>query len=135
MDIRIRYRVCFASSSSSSIQSSYDKPANFASVMSDSKTLRVGWHREHFLSPLLQLAAQDEGKTFELVECPGGTGEMQVKMREGEIDVCIGTCWIVALPYHRYLSPACDCIATILRPRSRVSTWCQRGGRWQGADS
>ena len=52
--------------------------------------LRVGWHREHFLSPLLQLAAKDNGATFELVECPGGTGEMQVKLREGQIDVCIG---------------------------------------------
>lgn len=52
--------------------------------------LKVGWHREHFLSPLLQLAKEDDGKTFELVECPGGTGEMQVKLREGEIDVCIG---------------------------------------------
>ncbi|KAI9636285.1 uncharacterized protein MKK02DRAFT_44989 [Dioszegia hungarica] len=54
-----------------------------------SKPLRVGWHREHFLSPLLQFAAEDKGETFELVECPGGTGEMQVKMKEGEIDVCI----------------------------------------------
>lgn len=52
--------------------------------------LRVGWHREHFLSPLLQLAAQDGGKTFTLVECPGGTGDMQVKLKNGEIDVCIG---------------------------------------------
>ena len=52
--------------------------------------LKVGWHREHFLSPLLHLAAKDSGETFELVECPGGTGEMQVKLREGEIDVCIG---------------------------------------------
>jgi hypothetical protein len=55
-----------------------------------SKPLRVGWHREHFLSPLLQFAAEDKGQTFELVECPGGTGEMQVKMKAGEIDVCIG---------------------------------------------
>lgn len=54
--------------------------------------LRVGWHREHFLSPLLQLAEKDAGSTFELVECPGGTGEMQVKLRDGEIDVCIGAC-------------------------------------------
>lgn len=55
-----------------------------------SAKLRVGWHREHFLSPLLQLAEKDAGATFELVECPGGTGEMQVKLREGQIDVCIG---------------------------------------------
>ena len=55
-----------------------------------SQKLRVGWHREHFLSPLLQLAEKDAGSTFELVECPGGTGEMQVKLRDGEIDLCIG---------------------------------------------
>ena len=52
--------------------------------------LRVGWHREHFLSPLLQYAEKDKGETFELVECPGGTGDMQVKLKNGEIDVCIG---------------------------------------------
>jgi hypothetical protein len=57
-----------------------------------SQKLRVGWHREHFLSPLLQLAEKDVGSTFELVECPGGTGEMQVKLRDGEIDLCIGAC-------------------------------------------
>ncbi|WWC59579.1 uncharacterized protein I303_102136 [Kwoniella dejecticola CBS 10117] len=51
--------------------------------------LKIGWHREHFLSPLLQFAAQDKGETFELVECPGGTGEMQVKLKSGEIDLCI----------------------------------------------
>ncbi|WWD00706.1 hypothetical protein V866_007641 [Kwoniella sp. B9012] len=51
--------------------------------------LKVGWHREHFLSPLLQFAEQDKGDTFELVECPGGTGEMQVKLKNGEIDLCI----------------------------------------------
>jgi len=55
-----------------------------------SAKLRVGWHREHFLSPLLRFADKDQGKTFELVECPGGTGEMQVKLKNGEIDVCIG---------------------------------------------
>ncbi|KIR33075.1 hypothetical protein I352_04442 [Cryptococcus deuterogattii MMRL2647] len=51
--------------------------------------LRVGWHREHFLSPLLQFVEQDKGETVELVECPGGTGEMQVKLKNGEIDLCI----------------------------------------------
>ncbi|KAK4686521.1 hypothetical protein P7C73_g3609, partial [Tremellales sp. Uapishka_1] len=51
--------------------------------------LRIGWHREHFLSPLLQYHAKDAGATFELVECPGGTGEMQVKLKNGEIDLCI----------------------------------------------
>ncbi|KAG7571110.1 hypothetical protein FFLO_00935 [Filobasidium floriforme] len=49
--------------------------------------LKVGWHREHFLSPLLQLHAAKGG--FELVECPGGTGDMQAKLKAGEIDVCI----------------------------------------------
>lgn len=63
-----------------------------------STKLRVGWHREHFLSPLLQLAAKDNGATFELVECPGGTGEMQVKMKNDEIDVCIGKS---GFPTHR----------------------------------
>ncbi|WVR04750.1 hypothetical protein IAU60_001761 [Kwoniella sp. DSM 27419] len=57
--------------------------------MSHSRPLRVGWHREHFLSPLLQLVEEDKGKTIELVECPGGTGEMQVKLKNGEIDLCI----------------------------------------------
>ncbi|WVQ91802.1 hypothetical protein IAS59_005606 [Cryptococcus gattii] len=51
--------------------------------------LRVGWHREHFLSPLLQFVEKDKGETVELVECPGGTGEMQVKLKNGEIDLCI----------------------------------------------
>ena len=53
-------------------------------------TLRVGWHREHFLSPLLQFAEKDADAPFELIECPGGTGEMQVKLKNGEIDLCIG---------------------------------------------
>ncbi|KAL0243563.1 hypothetical protein I308_105530 [Cryptococcus tetragattii IND107] len=51
--------------------------------------IRVGWHREHFLSPLLQFVEKDKGDTVELVECPGGTGEMQVKLKNGEIDLCI----------------------------------------------
>lgn len=63
--------------------------------------LRVGWHREHFLTPLLQLAEEDAGRTFELVECPGGTGEMQVKMREGEIDICIGE-WDRCVAYYLF---------------------------------
>ncbi|BEI81260.1 hypothetical protein CcaverHIS002_0204200 [Cutaneotrichosporon cavernicola] len=57
--------------------------------MSTPRLLRVGWHREHFLSPLLQLVAEDAGKSLQLVECPGGTGDMQVKLKNGEIDVCI----------------------------------------------
>ena len=67
-----------------------------------STKLRVGWHREHFLSPLLQFAAKDKNETFELVECPGGTGEMQVKLKSGEIDLCIGASGpldlVIALP-------------------------------------
>ncbi|WWC86776.1 uncharacterized protein L201_001655 [Kwoniella dendrophila CBS 6074] len=51
--------------------------------------LKIGWHREHFLSPLLQFADKDKNETFEPVECPGGTGEMQVKLKNGEIDLCI----------------------------------------------
>ncbi|OXC70546.1 hypothetical protein AYX13_01023 [Cryptococcus neoformans] len=54
-----------------------------------STKLRVGWHREHFLSPLLQFVEKDKGETVELIECPGGTGEMQVKLKNGEIDLCI----------------------------------------------
>jgi hypothetical protein len=73
--------------------------------------LKVGWHREHFLSPLLQLHAAKGGfevsipvfrslggmiavtkprLRLKLVECPGGTGDMQAKLKAGEIDVCIG---------------------------------------------
>ncbi|KAF8959505.1 hypothetical protein BDZ97DRAFT_1837445 [Flammula alnicola] len=33
-------------------------------------TLRIGYVREHFSSPLLQFAEADAGKTFTLVECP-----------------------------------------------------------------
>ena len=62
---------------------------NFSTTASN-MVLRVGWHREHFLSPLLQLVEQDQGKTFTLVECPGGTGDMQAKLKNDEIDVCIG---------------------------------------------
>ncbi len=45
--------------------------------MTSLTVLKVGWHREHFLSPLLQFAAEDNGKTFELIECPGGTGDSE----------------------------------------------------------
>ncbi len=64
--------------------------------------LRVGWHREHFLSPLLICSEQDKGSSFELVECPGGTGEMQVKLKNGEIDVCIGVSSFVSLVESRH---------------------------------
>jgi hypothetical protein len=59
---------------------------------STNRKLRVGWHREHFLSPLLQLCETDEGSNIELVEQPGGSGEMMVSLKEGKIDVCIGKC-------------------------------------------
>jgi hypothetical protein len=38
-------------------------------------------------SPLLQLAAVDGGKTFTLVSCPAGTGQMIQRLTDGEIDV------------------------------------------------
>ncbi|KAF8656217.1 hypothetical protein AX16_002653 [Volvariella volvacea WC 439] len=51
--------------------------------------LRVGYVREHFSSPLLQLAEVDQGKTFTLVECPGGTGQLISRLTNDEIDVAI----------------------------------------------
>ncbi|KAJ3529879.1 hypothetical protein NMY22_g8819 [Coprinellus aureogranulatus] len=51
--------------------------------------LRVGYVREHFSSPLLQLAEQDGGKTFTLVECPSGTGQIISRLTNNEIDVAI----------------------------------------------
>jgi hypothetical protein len=38
-------------------------------------------------SPLLQLAAIDGGKTFTVVPCPAGTGEMIARLTANEIDV------------------------------------------------
>ncbi|PAV16225.1 periplasmic binding -like II [Pyrrhoderma noxium] len=51
--------------------------------------LRVGYVREHFSSPLLQMADDDAGKTFELVECPSGTGQLIGRLTDDEIDVAI----------------------------------------------
>ncbi|GLB40370.1 putative periplasmic binding protein-like II [Lyophyllum shimeji] len=51
--------------------------------------LRVGYVREHFSSPLLQYAAEDQGKTFTLVECPSGTGQLISRLTNDEIDVAI----------------------------------------------
>lgn len=51
--------------------------------------LRVGYVREHFSSPLLQFAAADQGKTFSLVECPSGTGQLISRLTNNEIDVAI----------------------------------------------
>jgi len=57
--------------------------------MSASKPLRVGFVREHFSSPLLQYAEMDAGKTFTLVECPSGTGQLIARLTSGEIDIAI----------------------------------------------
>lgn len=51
--------------------------------------LRVGYVREHFSSPLLQYADEDKGKTFVLVECPSGTGQLISRLTNDEIDVAI----------------------------------------------
>jgi len=51
--------------------------------------LRVGYVREHFSSPLLQYAEVDSGKTFTLVECPSGTGQLIQRLTNDEIDVAI----------------------------------------------
>ncbi|KAL7417100.1 hypothetical protein BDY24DRAFT_376684 [Mrakia frigida] len=51
--------------------------------------IRVGYVPEHFSSPLLQLAAIDGGKTFTVVPCPAGTGEMIARLTANEIDVSI----------------------------------------------
>ncbi|KAJ3541287.1 hypothetical protein NM688_g6109 [Phlebia brevispora] len=45
--------------------------------------------REHFSSPLLQYAEVDGGKTFTLVECPSGTGQLISRLTNNEIDVAI----------------------------------------------
>ncbi|KAH9838280.1 periplasmic binding protein-like II [Rhodofomes roseus] len=51
--------------------------------------LRVGYIREHFSSPLLQYAEADGGKTFTLVECPSGTGQIITRLTNDEIDVAV----------------------------------------------
>ncbi|KAI6108059.1 hypothetical protein F5141DRAFT_1189085 [Pisolithus sp. B1] len=51
--------------------------------------LRIGYVREHFCSPLLQYEAEDKGKTFTLVECPSGTGQLISRLTNDEIDVAI----------------------------------------------
>ncbi|KIY44147.1 periplasmic binding protein-like II [Fistulina hepatica ATCC 64428] len=51
--------------------------------------LRVGYVREHFSSPLLQFSQEDGGKTFTLVECPSGTGQLISRLSNDEIDVAI----------------------------------------------
>jgi len=51
--------------------------------------LRVGYVREHFASPILMYAEEDQGKTFKLVECPGGTGQLIKAMEDDQVDVVI----------------------------------------------
>jgi len=51
--------------------------------------LRVGFVREHFSSPLLQFSDADAGKTFTLVECPSGTGQLISRLTNDEIDIAI----------------------------------------------
>ncbi|KZT73009.1 periplasmic binding protein-like II [Daedalea quercina L-15889] len=51
--------------------------------------MRVGYVREHFSSPLLEYAEADGGKTFTLVECPSGTGQIITRLTNDEIDVAV----------------------------------------------
>ncbi|KAF7327648.1 hypothetical protein MKEN_00344200 [Mycena kentingensis (nom. inval.)] len=51
--------------------------------------LRVGFVREHFSTPLLQFQDADKGKTFTLVECPSGTGQLIKRLENDEIDIAI----------------------------------------------
>ncbi|KAG8789978.1 hypothetical protein FRC12_013032 [Ceratobasidium sp. 428] len=51
--------------------------------------LRVGYVPEHFASPLLQYADDDDGKTFVLTPFPGGTGAMTAALQNNEIDVAV----------------------------------------------
>ncbi|KAJ7475962.1 periplasmic binding protein-like II [Mycena latifolia] len=52
-------------------------------------SLRVGYVREHFSTPLLQFEDDDQNKTFTLVECPSGTGQLISRLTKDEIDVAI----------------------------------------------
>ncbi|KAJ7067058.1 periplasmic binding protein-like II [Mycena amicta] len=51
--------------------------------------LRVGFVREHFSTPLLQLHDADQNETFSLVECPSGTGQLITRLNNDEIDIAI----------------------------------------------
>ncbi|KAF8126901.1 periplasmic binding protein-like II [Boletus edulis] len=51
--------------------------------------LRVGYVREHFCAPLLQFATADQDKTFTLIECPSGTGQLISRLTNDEIDIAI----------------------------------------------
>jgi hypothetical protein len=54
-----------------------------------SQVLRRHTVREHFASPLLQLATADDGRSFQLIECPGGTGQIIKAFKDDEIDIGI----------------------------------------------
>ncbi|KAG8885675.1 hypothetical protein FRB97_000118 [Tulasnella sp. 331] len=51
--------------------------------------LRVGYVHEHFASPLLQYQDADAGKSFNLVECPGGTGQLIKALTDDQVDVVV----------------------------------------------
>ncbi|KAI8819917.1 uncharacterized protein EV422DRAFT_532770 [Fimicolochytrium jonesii] len=55
--------------------------------------VRLGCVPEHFSSPLHQALAKDlfgrHGFELEIVNCPGGTGEMVTKLKENELDIAI----------------------------------------------
>jgi len=51
------------------------------------KKLRIGYVPEHFSSPLLQLAENDD--SIELISCPSGTGQIITAFDQGKIDVAI----------------------------------------------
>ncbi|KAG8859338.1 hypothetical protein FRB96_004553 [Tulasnella sp. 330] len=51
--------------------------------------LRVGYVHEHFASPLLQYQDADAGKSFNLVGCPGGTGQLIKALTDDQVDVVV----------------------------------------------
>ncbi|KAJ7285121.1 hypothetical protein C8J57DRAFT_1290493 [Mycena rebaudengoi] len=55
--------------------------------------LRVGYVREHFSTPLLQYQEVDQDKTFTLVECPSGTGQLISRLTKDEIDLTGSTAY------------------------------------------
>ncbi|KII85053.1 hypothetical protein PLICRDRAFT_166547 [Plicaturopsis crispa FD-325 SS-3] len=70
-------------------QASDVKPASLDPTIGKVVPLRVGYVREHFSSPLLQYAEDDQEKTFTLVECPSGTGQLITRLTNDEIDIAI----------------------------------------------
>ncbi|KAG9039220.1 hypothetical protein FRB95_011805 [Tulasnella sp. JGI-2019a] len=51
--------------------------------------LRVGYVHEHFASPLLQYQEADQDKSFSLVSCPGGTGQLIKALEGDQVDVVV----------------------------------------------